>query len=550
MAQVPKYQLHQIVVGASLCHTVSFNFNEYHEIYFSEKKFINILQEEHKFYIHQFLWQRVIPLGNQRHLQCLFRHYHYYHFLRTVLEVTKIRLTTCRLNHFQMTVSLYTCSGAWMSSHYFFKYLHILVALGWLAWWIILKHIQMLPQSWSSLMHVPNFSCFLLGCECVRESWTDLKIMSKSKMWPPRGQESKLVISGSRISDRKLPRTPDEYATLIRKTYATASNQGHEPNLVMPGQYIIDRKLPRTPGEYAESFRKTHTLVFPRNANNDMNTSMRNSNPKIPTDTKKTSGSRPLEGHTNNQLEPSCTLIGPLALANYSNSTNAEFSVYNEGTDGCAPYAELQFDNHDHVNQQNVLPSELLPSALSVSSSDNTKSGYEKLNPETMDTFQGFGNYGGTQDHVNQKNIIPTTFSSGVGHVTSTYSKNCGYEKLNPETMEKFHGFSNPGDTQDHVSMQNILPAEFLLIACRATSSDNDRNGYEKLNPDTMEGFEGFGNTSKTRDHASQKGHLTNNLRTTCLPCHKFKHRDIWLWKTKSGNGGEFSRFWQNGEDE
>ena len=225
-------------------------------------------------------------------------------------------------------------------------------------------------------------------------------IDSKSKPSSPQRQELKVVMASQCISDRKLPRTPDEYAKR-RKTRATMSTQGLELELVMADR-CINIKPPLTPGKGTALIRKMHASVSPMNANNEMASIASNSNSKCPAFTNQPE-SRPLVGRKDKQLEPSRILLGPRALDNDSDSTHTDFSEYNDGTSRCGPCMSLSSITPNYVIQWNTLSDEFSLSACPATSSDITESGYEKLNPETMECLHGYGITTNSQDHINRR---------------------------------------------------------------------------------------------------------------------------------------------------
>ena len=165
-------------------------------------------------------------------------------------------------------------------------------------------------------------NCFIFSTdyECIGENKMTQEIDSKSKPRSPERQELKLVMAGQRITDRKLPRTPDEYAKLMRKTHAPVSTQGHELELVMADR-CINVKLPRTPGKCTALVRKTHAVVSPINANHEMTPITSNSNSGCPVYMNKPESRTPV-GCKDKQLGSSRILFGLRDLDNDSDSTH------------------------------------------------------------------------------------------------------------------------------------------------------------------------------------------------------------------------------------
>ena len=160
------------------------------------------------------------------------------------------------------------------------------------------------------------------------------------------------------------------------------------------GQLMLDRKLPRTPEEYAELIRKAYAVESSRDADNGMVKSGSISNPDYPS-RRNEFDCRPLGSHANKHQEPPQIPVAPPVLDNVSNtcSTDSEVSgpcVTSTRAARCARCIVLPGDALDNVNQEDVLPTEYQPGACPVTSSDNNEmgsKGYEKLNPNTMDSF-------------------------------------------------------------------------------------------------------------------------------------------------------------------
>ena len=73
-----------------------------------------------------------------------------------------------------------------------------------------------------------------------------------------------------------------------------------------------------------------------------------------------------------------------------------------------------------------------------------------------MESIQGRGITAGTQDYADQKDFVPTVFSPPAYRGTGS-DNSCGYQKLNPETMECLWGFGITSDSKDQVNWQHIL---------------------------------------------------------------------------------------------
>ena len=364
-----------------------------------------------------------------------------------------------------------------------------------------------------------NCAIYSTDYECIGEYRMTVEIESKLKTRSPQRQEFKLVMAGQCITDRRLPRTPGEYAKLMRKTHATVSTQKHELELVMADR-CINKKTPRTPGKGTMLVRKTRAAVSPMYTNNEMALIPRNSNSECPAFANKPENGPPV-GHKYKQLEPSHILLGTRALNNVSDSTHTDFSEYDDGTSGCGPCMLLSGCNPSI--QRNIFSDEFSLSAWPVISSDINKSGYEKLNPETMESCQGSGI--SAQDFFNQKDFLPIDSSSSACR-TSSLHNTCAYEKLNPETMKCLHGYGITSNSQDHVYRKNILANEFSPTGSCTTSSDINISGYEKLNPETMVGFQGFSITGGTQDFFNQKDFLPKKL-SPC-DCRASSSHNMW----------------------
>ena len=102
------------------------------------------------------------------------------------------------------------------------------------------------------------------------------------------------------------------------------------------------------------------------------------------------------------------------------------YEKLNPETLECLRELGITSDSQDHVNQQDILHNEVLPSAFRATSLVNSKS-YENLNQRTVESFQGSGFPDGTQDYINQKDFVPTVLSPRA--YKGTHSDiSCGYE--------------------------------------------------------------------------------------------------------------------------
>ena len=256
------------------------------------------------------------------------------------------------------------------------------------------------------------------------------------------------------------------------------------------------RKLPRTPDEYAELNMKTCAAASSQSANNNTASGVMN------------------------QLELSLThpKVGPLALdkISESSSTLSEASQHGEGTSGCHSYITvLHVGTVDDVKQQNVLIS--TQSGPPVTRSDEKIDNNEKLNPETMGIYQGSATT--FYEKLNKATMEPQTCSTDFDDTSMTMHldkgftqsacpairsghKTCGYEKMNPETMDSYQGSVTTCyeklnkatmDPQtcsgDFVgaSMTMHLDEQTSQSACLKTISDDKKGHHERLDPDTMD---------------------------------------------------------------
>ena len=134
----------------------------------------------------------------------------------------------------------------------------------------------------------------------------------------------------------------------------------------------IGRKLPRTPEEYAEVSRKTPEP--PLNADNVM--APYATNQLKPTHTQQNLCPPPLDN-----VSASFTLL------------NAHEN--GEGTSGCPEHIRVLHSNSKKgVKRWRSLPTESTRSACCAIKSHDVEGDYEKLNPETMDSCQGSGTTG------------------------------------------------------------------------------------------------------------------------------------------------------------
>ena len=97
--------------------------------------------------------------------------------------------------------------------------------------------------------------------------------------------------------------------------------------------------------------------------------------------------------------------------------------------------------------------------ACSMTSPTGNKDEYEKLNPETMDSYQG--------------------------------STTTGYEKLNKATMGPQTCSADLEGTNMSMNFDECTPQSAYTM----TRSDDKTSGYEKLNPETMDSYQGSATT-------------------------------------------------------
>ena len=153
----------------------------------------------------------------------------------------------------------------------------------------------------------------------------------------------------------------------------------------------VGRKLPRTPAEYAELSRNACVAESSQSATDDIAPGKGNSNTEYPDSVCKLE-SKPPKIHIKNHLGPSRTPPNPgsIPLDNSSLGTHSEASEYDEGTSGIPPYIEvLQGGTEDDVKQQNTLSMECFHVANHATGFGDKDSSYEKLNPETMWSYEG-----------------------------------------------------------------------------------------------------------------------------------------------------------------
>ena len=197
------------------------------------------------------------------------------------------------------------------------------------------------------------------------------------------------------------------------------------------------RKLPRTPEEYVELKKKTRTVETSQNVKNGM-----------------ASGE-------NKELEQwhIPPKVSPLPLDNISESSSSlpEAKENNEGASGCPPYIVVLHEGTDNdAKQQHDLPT--TQSICLVTKSGNNKADYEKLNPDTMDGYQESATTG--YEKLNKATMEPQTSSGEIGGANITMHLNQGtsqnafpgtrdygmnVEKFNPETMGNYHGSATTG---------------------------------------------------------------------------------------------------------
>ena len=307
-----------------------------------------------------------------------------------------------------------------------------------------------------------------------------------------------------------LPHFPSDYQLIdesqIKPTsqekMGASQTQGSELGMTGPLTPVkvacIGRKLPRTPDEYAEMKRKACAAKSPRRLNNDMATGA-------------------IEQLQPSEIAPKVDLP-PRDNISESSSTLSEASEYGEGATGFHPYiVVLHEGTEDDVKQTKVFPS--TQRVCPATSTDGKKDGYEKLNPETMDSYHGSVTAGDKKlstltmepqtcsADLNDESI-PMGLDDGTSQVacpvTRAHVKTSEYEKLDPETMDSYQRSTATGyeklnkatmerricsADQDVSSITKRLDERTSQNACPETRSDGKMGDHEKLNPETMNNY-------------------------------------------------------------
>ena len=278
----------------------------------------------------------------------------------------------------------------------------------------------------------------------------------------------------------------------------------------------IGRKLPRTPFEYAELKRTARAVEFSWGVNNDVAPA------------------------ASNELEPPRMppKVGTPHLDDISESSNimSGASENDEGIFGCQSYIVILHDDTvGDIKQENVKSAESAhPGTMDVDEGTSqgvcpaTRSGDkkgEKLNPAAMDSFGRSGTTG--HEKLNKVALEPQIYFAKLDsksiamHFDEGASQNAcpvtrydfntsEYEKLNPETMDSYQGSATTGHVKlnkatmepqtcsanlDGTSMCTHLDEGTSQSACPMARSDDRFTGYEKVNPETMDSNQGSATT-------------------------------------------------------
>ena len=363
----------------------------------------------------------------------------------------------------------------------------------------------------------------------------DPEIKKKSQMKSQQAQGSQLVKAGptTRVKGacigRKLPRTPDEYAGLKRKIRVAESSQrvnnsGTPSATKQPSQ--MPPKVGPTPlDNISES---SSTSLEASEFDNG------------------TSGCPPyivvLQGGPDDDVNQQGVLastqsVGPVAN---SDGKKGEYEKLNPETmDSCQGSATTGYEKLNKATMEPQtcsadLGNKGIHMCIDEATSENTcpvirsndkASDYEKLNRETIDSYQGSGTTG--YEKLNKATMEPQTCFTDLDGTSMTMHHDKGtsqsaclvtrydyktseYEKLNPETMDSYQGSATTDYEKlnkatmepetcsadiDGTSIPTHVDDGTSQSVCPLTRSDDEISGYEKMNPETMDSYQGSAKT-------------------------------------------------------
>ena len=384
-----------------------------------------------------------------------------------------------------------------------------------------------------------RYISFITDYEMVSEPQMDHKIKSKLGIGSSRIQGSRLVLTGPSTragciqGRRRLPRTPDEYAKLNRTTCPVGSPQNDRKdkgrldrsNQLQPS-CIQPKSTPLTLDNVSESYSTlsdvseydeaasgfhTYIVVLQDGAGGDVKQnnlflSTRSACLVDISDDKK-AGYGTLNPETRDGYPRSATTDFD-KTSKYEKLNSATMESYH----GFATSHYEKFNNTmmepntcaADIDGKSVTP----PSPCHVIGPDDKTSKYEKLNPETMESYRGFAS--GDYEKLNKTMMEPNTCAADIDGKCVTPRSPCPvigpdvktseYEKLNPETMESYRGFA----TSNYEKLKNTMMEPNTCAAdidgkcvtprspCPVIGPDDKTSEYEKLNPETMESYRGF----------------------------------------------------------
>ena len=402
---------------------------------------------------------------------------------------------------------------------------------------------KILQSTWfrfrTSFMHYmkSRYISFITDYEMVNEPQMDHKIKSKRGIGSSQIQGSRLVVTGPSTragcvqGPRRLPRTPDEYAKLNRTTCPVGSPQkkdkGHldRSNQLQPS-CIQPKSTPLTLDNVSESYSTlsdvseydeaasgfhTYIVVLQDEAGGDVKQnnillSTRSACLMDISDDKK-AGYGTLNPETRDGYPRSATTDYD-KTSNYEELNSATMESYHGFA--TSDYEKLNKTMMEpntcaaDIDGKSVTP----PSPCHVIGPDDKTSKYEKLNPETMESYRGFA----TSDYekLNKTMMEPNTCAADIDGkcviprspcpVIGPDDKTSEYEKLNPETMESNRGFATSDNELLNKTLMepNTCAADIdgkcvtPLSPCSVIGPDDKTSEYVKLNPGTMESYRGF----------------------------------------------------------
>ena len=290
------------------------------------------------------------------------------------------------------------------------------------------------------------------------------------------------LIDESRIE----PKTQQESET------GKTQQQGSQLGMTGPTKRVkgacIGRKLPRTPDEYAELNRKADAVESTLRADKDMVQCV--TNQLEPSHVSPKAVSLPLDNVSSSSSTSSEAIEFDERTSYKKDGVKQENNLCVVSPHSAHPASRhgKKKDDYEKMNPE------------TMESRKGSTSGYEKLNKATMEQQENCGVFAGQGMimHLEEGTALSTR------HVV--ISEKSGYEKLNPETMERCKKSGTSGydklnkatmEPQKSCGIHDYQGVSKYLDMQTAPSSRHviisDMGDYEKLNPETMERYKRSG---------------------------------------------------------